>query len=188
MISPRTQTTSRPRRSPGRLCAIAIVPLLASSCQPWQNVRSRKAALEFEVYWQQEAVKELRARAPVYFDKEQVGSVAATRQRYDAKASETRTFALLRIQQTREPIRLGDRIAYRTDGPDDRPCIWITLKQGDRMKYRLVENGMLIEGATGPTLAEKASGAWDLVKEKSSDLADKTKETYQDFKDKIRKK
>jgi len=187
MISPRTQTTSRPRRSPGRLCAIAILLLAVSSCQTWQNVRNRKPALEFEVYWPQEAVKELRAGAPVFFDKEQVGTVAAARQRYDAKASETRTFALLRIQQTREPIRLEDRIAYRTDGPGDKPCIWITLEQGDRMKYRPVENGMLIEGATGPTLAEKASGAWDLVKEKSSALSDKTKGAYQNLKEKIRK-
>ena len=75
-------------------------------------------------------------------------------------------------------LRVEDRIAIRFDDASRENYIEISLKDGDRSKWRPIENGMLMEGEAGSTLTEKVKGA-------SSSLSEKIKGGFENLRKKV---
>ena len=170
-----------------RISAVALAVnliLVGASCR-LPTTKKADAGLRFEVYWPQDEAEGLRQGSPVMMENVQVGEVTQLSTKFDSGASQTRTYAQLTVRETEQPLRIEDAFSIGTVGTRDITCIAISLRKGDRMKWRPIENGMLIEGKSKSWFSEKAGGAWEGVKEKSSTLSEKAREAYKGVKEKI---
>ena len=172
------------RRSISAVLLAVCLALLSSSCR-LPTTRKADAGLRFEVYWPQDEAKDLRLGSPVVMEKIQVGEVTRLATKYDSGASQTRIFAQLTVREAEEPLRIEDAFSIGAVGPRNVTCIEISPRKGDRMKWRPIENGMLIQGKSRSWFSEKAGGAWEGVKEKSSTLSEKAREVYKGVKGKM---
>jgi hypothetical protein len=182
MISCRTQpVSSRPQPRSWLAVGLSGLLLACSACQTPPSARQTKEPLYFEVQWALDEAKDLRPATPVLLGVEQVGTVTKVEQKFDVHASETRVFARLKVTRQAEPLRVGDRVTWLPAGLDGKPCILITLEEGDRMQHRPIENGMLLQGETGTAEKEETTGAWQAVKDKAGALSNRTRDFFRNI-------
>ncbi|MDP7131162.1 MAG: MlaD family protein [Planctomycetota bacterium] len=150
---------------------------LLSSCVTSTTKSSSQSVLVFEVRFAHESEGGLRVGNPVRIAGSQVGRVVRVERKFENSIGESRTYAMVHVDATNR-LRVEDRIAIRFDDAARENYIEISLKDGDRSKWRPIENGMLMEGEAGSTLTEKVKGA-------SSSLSEKIKGGFENLRKKV---
>lgn len=155
-----------------------LASVLLSSCTSSPARNSSRPNLEFEVRFAHESAQSLRAGGPVHVDGSRVGTIRRVEHKFELSLNQTRTYALVHLPAGLD-LRVEDRISILFDEAAKENYIAITLKEGDRSKWRPIERGMLVEGEGPGTFTKKLKGA-------PSSVSEKIKNGYQTLKNKFK--